>query len=475
MTSMLAFKSLVTPNIFDAYANPNLLLYLVASNLLSPATWELSEKIQQRALKACAAEGGASRSSIGEIQKVLDRSFRHLHVMQVAELYGELDLADERARLGEACVNQALDRILRTFESRIRSGDIPAEALQPVIDRAAAGRFPAYIYGTIDLVRARRKLTGFSHASIKGVTSCVDETAIFAALATTLKKGAVANVIALSSPSHTTAFGWTCEGEPWWFYGKNRIYFPDTWRSVVAQSRSANPQSVFDGWLGDLNRITSVAGTFDLETGQSNLPAAHIEEIASHMETFFGVRLRQVEAGLSKPRSVWPEDPLADCLRGLMGATSLEMAREILASAVDVAAQGVLYAFRSLSVRDLRPYLEVAREQPNCRSLAHSLSSLEEVLGFVRDLDGAGSIFGSRDRIAMPDETLSFRLGTDRDKALLLHALLEHLGPRGGVHEPVVTCFGATRSFVRTGSRWFDAALGAPVLEPCEPILLQLP
>lgn len=38
MTSMLAFKSLVTPNIFDAYATPNLLLYLVASNLLSVRT-----------------------------------------------------------------------------------------------------------------------------------------------------------------------------------------------------------------------------------------------------------------------------------------------------------------------------------------------------------------------------------------------------------------------------------------------------
>ena len=45
-------QALIAPNIFDAYANPNLLLYLVAGNLLSPATWDLSSKIQQRVLAA---------------------------------------------------------------------------------------------------------------------------------------------------------------------------------------------------------------------------------------------------------------------------------------------------------------------------------------------------------------------------------------------------------------------------------------
>ncbi|QTL03167.1 hypothetical protein J5J86_20810 [Aquabacter sp. L1I39] len=473
MASKQGFKTLVAPNIFDAYVNPNLLLYLVASNLLSASTWEFAEKIRARVANANGGGARPIRRSIEEIQKVLDRSFRHLHVTQVAELYGELDLAAERARLGPACVDLALGQILSTFEARIRSGAIPAAGLQPAIDRMAASRFPAYSYGNIDLIRAKRTLLGSSHASVRGVTSCVDETAIFAALAMTLQKGSVANVIALSSPSHTSAFGWTSEGEPWWFYGKNRIYFADGWRTAVSQAQEGGAQEVFDACLGDLNRITSVAGTFDLETGQTSLPDAHIDEIATQMDAFFGVRLRQLDAALSRPRLSCAEDPLADCLRELLGAPSLDAAEEILAAADDEASQGVLYAYRSLLVKDLHPYLEAAREQPKCRQLGLILSSPADALSVIASMDGAASIFGSRDRIAMPDETLLFRAGTDRDKALLLHVLLEHLAPRAGMSGAVETAFGATRSFVRIGECLFDAGAGKPVSETSEPILFR--
>lgn len=474
MASRPSFNSLVAPNIFDAYANPNLLLYLVASNLLSPATWDLSEKIRGRVSKSSAAENPSARLLIEEVQKVLDRNFQHLHVAQVVQLYGELDLAEERVRLGPACVDMALRQIQRTFEARMQSGDIPPAALQPAIDRMGEGRFPAYAYGNIDLVRANKKLTGKSHASVRGLTSCVDETAIFSALAMTLRQGAIANVIALSSPSHTSAFGWNGDGEPWWFYGKNRLYFLEDWRRLVSLSQSGDAQQVFDALLGDMNRIISVAGTFDFETGCTNLPDAHIEEVVAQMDAFFGVRLRQVETGLSKPRAGQPEDPLADCLRGLLGASSLDVAKEILSSATDEASRGVLFAFRSTSVTDLHPYLEVAREQPNSRQLARTLAGIEEALDVIRAIDGSASILGSRDRIAMPDETLRLRQGTDRDKALLLHVLLEHMGARIGSSGPVATLWGETRSFVRVGACYFDADTGETLPAPSEPILTEL-
>lgn len=474
MATRPSFKSLVAPNIFDAYANPNLLLYLVASNLLSPATWELSEKIRNRVSKSNLAENPSDRLLIAEVQKVLDRNFHHLHVAQVVHLYGELDLAEERVRLGPECVDMAMRQIQRTFEARILSGDIPSAALQPAIDRMGEGRFPAYAYGNIDLVRANKRLTGKSHASVRGLTSCVDETALFSALAMTLRQGSIANVIALSSPSHTSAFGWSGDGEPWWFYGKNRLYFAEDWRRVVSLSQSGDPQQVFDALLGDMNRIVSVAGTFDFETGETNLPEVHIEEVAAQMDAFFGVRLRQVEMGLSKPRAGQPEDPLADCLRQLLGANSLAAVQEILSSAPHEASQGVLYAFRSVSVEDLRPYLEVAREQPNSRQLARTLVGVEDALDVIRAIDGSASILGSRDRIAMPDETLRLRLGTDRDKALLLHVLLEHMAARSEWSGPVVTHWGETRSFVRVGGYYFDADTGETLSQPSEPILAVL-
>lgn len=217
-------QSLIAPNIFDAYANPNLLLYLIAGNLLSPATWDLSSKIQQRALAAVGDNVPTPRLLVKEIQNVIDRNFRHLHTAEVVRLYGEIEIEAEKRQLGTEIIDDALAQILRLFEARVQSGSMSPEAIQPTIDRIGEGYFPAYFYGNIDLIRANKKLVGTSHASVKGLTSCVDETAIFAALGITIPRGFVANVIALASPSHTSAFGWNSDGEPWWFYGKNRLF-----------------------------------------------------------------------------------------------------------------------------------------------------------------------------------------------------------------------------------------------------------
>ncbi len=474
MISTPRFKSLVAPNIFDAYADPNLLLYLVASNLLSPATWELSQKIQGRVAQEAETGQPSSRSLIAEIQKLLDRNFQHLHVAQVVDLYGEIDLAEERSRLGDDEVDAALRLILGTFDARIRSGDIPPEALQPAIDRIGEGHFPAYVYGNIDLVRANRRLTGKSHASVRGVTSCVDETAIFAALAMTMPRGAIAHIVALSSPSHTSAFGWSGDGEPWWFYGKNRLYFAEDWRRWVSQSHAGDTQQAFDRLHADMNRIISAAGTFDLETAETNLPDDQFNEIVAKMESFFGVRLRQVETALSRPWIRRPEDPLARYLRLLLGAPSLEDVHRMLGDATGEAPQGVLYAFRSTATIDTQPYLAVARDQPNARRLAETLSTIEDALAVLASIDDTTSIFGSRSRIAMPDETLRFRSGTDRDKALLLHVLAEHLAARVELPGPIATLFADSRSFVRLGDRYVDAGSGELLQEISEPILVEL-
>lgn len=472
--SSLPPQALVAPNIFDAYANPNLLLYLVASNLLSPATWDLSRKILRRAQEA--EEGGApaARALIREIQTVIDRNFRHLHAAEVVKMYGELDVSEERKRLGKDAVDTAMAQILETFEARIEAGDVPREGLQPTIDRMAQGYFPAFAYGNIDLVRANRRLTGKSHASARGLTSCVDETAIFASLAMTMPKGLVANVVGLTSPSHSSAFGWNADGEAWWFYGKNRLFFAGDWREHVATSGAGDPQTAFDRLLSDACRITSVAGSFDFLSGESSLPDAHVSEIVSKMDEFFGVRLRQVSFALSKPRVQQEEDPIAPILRELLGAPSIAVARSKLESGYDRPRHDVLLAFRSLEVREFQPYLVVARQQRLTRKLAATCSGIEDVIAKVAGIAQAPSILGSHDRIAMPDETLRFRAGTDRDKALLLHVLAEQVIERQGLALPVETLAGETRCCVRIGGVIYDAATCQVTEYPSEPIRIRL-
>lgn len=472
--SSLPPQALIAPNIFDAYANPNLLLYLVASNLLSPATWELSGKILRRAQEATGGGAPSASTLILEIQTVIDRNFRHLHAAEVVKIYGELDVSEERRRLGSEAVDTAMAQILRTFEARIETGDVPREGLQPTIDRMEQGYFPAFAYGNIDLVRANRRLTGKSHASARGLTSCVDETAIFASLAMTMPKGLVANVVGLTSSSHSSAFGWNADGEAWWFYGKNRLFFAGDWREHVATRGLGDPQTAFDRLLSDAGRVTSVAGSFDFLSGQSSLPDAHVSEIVSKMDEFFGVRLRQVSNALSKQRLQQEEEPIAPVLRELLGTPSIEAVRSRLESGCDGPAQDVLLAFRSLEVRTLQPYLVVARQQHLTRKLAATCSGIKDVISKVAGIAQAPSILGSRDRIAMPDETLRFRTGTDRDKALLLHVLAEQVIESHRLALPVETIAGETRCCVRIGDVIYDAATCQVTECPSEPIRIRL-
>ncbi len=83
-----------------------------------------------------------------------------------------------------------------------------------------------------------------------------------------------------------------------------------------------------------------------------------------------------------------------------------------------------LFAFRSLNTARLHAYAIAATRDWNTRELAKSINNLDDALSVVGRVASNDSIFGSRDRIAMPDEVLLFGTGTDRDRALLLYTIL---------------------------------------------------
>ena len=474
MTSESFAQKAVAPNIFDAYTHPNILLYLVLGNLLSAELWHLSEKIQKRVMTECGQVAVEPSTLIKAIQLQINRSFTHLHISEVKKVYGELDLDAERARLGQKAVDEALLQIKRYFKWCITNGLIPEEALRPSLERIQAGRFPAYFYSNVDLVRANRKLLGRSQSAPLGLTSCVDETAIFSALIMTLPAGTVKNVVALTSPNHTTAFGWNQDGTPWWFYGKNTLYFAQDWQTRVQEKAGGDAQWAFNQVMNDMGRIISVAGTFDLSTGQTNIVDAHITEIAQKMDELFGVRLQQLQDGLNRPRIPLPEDPLAPYLRSLLSSQSISIVQKRLEESEDLACEAVLHSFRTLNVKNPSIYLKAAREQPNSKALGKTLSTVEQAVDIVRGVMGLESVFQDKNRIAMPDETLRFGTGSDRDKALLLHVLLEHLPVSILSATQVVSRFMSEASYVCFGGRSIELPSLQEVAMPDEQIIVTL-
>jgi hypothetical protein len=112
-----------------------------------------------------------------------------------------------------------------------------------------------------------------------------------------------------------------------------------------------------------------------------------------------------------------------------------------------------LYAFRLLDVANRQVYVRAARRDYHVKKLAEGIGALSDALSIVAGVTGRDSIFGSRDRIAMPDETLYFKTGSDRDRALLLDTLLHHSAI--GVAESVIGLSDES-SFVSYEGKWID-------------------
>lgn len=123
-----------------------------------------------------------------------------------------------------------------------------------------------------------------------------------------------------------------------------------------------------------------------------------------------------------------------------------------------------LYAFRWLEVLHPQVYVRAALRDYHVKKLAEGIEKLSDALEIVGRVPGRESIFESRDRIAMPDETLYFRTGSDRDKALLLYTLLQHSII---AHSESVIGFSDEGSFVSYKDKWID--LGTLIILNNEP------
>lgn len=112
------------------------------------------------------------------------------------------------------------------------------------------------------------------------------------------------------------------------------------------------------------------------------------------------------------------------------------------------------YAFRKIDVRFPQAYIYAAFRDYHAKKIAKNIRSLDEAFSIVEEsISGRTSIFGSRERIALPDETLIFKTGNDRDRALLLFTLLHH----SPICDPEMAIgFSEDASYVYYNHKWIE-------------------
>lgn len=133
----------------------------------------------------------------------------------------------------------------------------------------------------------------------------------------------------------------------------------------------------------------------------------------------------------------------------------------------NVAALRALYTYRTLDVPNLSAYLQAARDSSQISDRLPHVETIDDAIRFVGAIAGAESIFEQSNRIAMPDETVRFATGTSRDKALLLHVLLERvLKADDPARSCLETLFTTTGSFVQSNRFCVDVSTMSYVSEP---------
>jgi hypothetical protein len=249
----------------------------------------------------------------------------------------------------------------------------------------------------------------------------------------------------------------TCHGgELWWFYSKHELFSPAAWAQLVAEHYANDPQLAFDDRLPDFDRIMTTSGSYLLATGECSMPEDRLAAILKQINGFFGFRPVQLTAALQRPMRLLAGP---DGSQMVAQAASVPNANEVRTTVRDaalregnLAALRALYAYRALDVPNLSCYLQAARHSCQIGNLLPHVKTVDEALRAVDAIVGTESIFDDPNRLAMPNETVRFATGTNRDKALLLHVLIERvLGADQLKNGSVETLFSDAGSFVRTG------------------------
>lgn len=299
----------VAPDLFDVLFDSELIATLCMSDLLSAGLWTQVSKIRAE-LDSHPLDDSISLADIppviSAVQKYINKRFTHLHPTDVAAIYGLTDLNVESVRFPAGRFEQVLQDLTNFFHwfsaQREPLGSVGLQTLSWLQGKT----FPAYFYLNVDLINAHKNLTGHAIKTPNGLTSCLDEAALFIAMALVLPKaGEIRALMVMSSVSHYSAFGYSETGQRWWFNGKNQLYSQSDWKKRVVEHFNGDAQACFDSLFSNFSKITTVSGAFDFESGESSIPGIYLDEYVREMQAFFGVKLRQMQQALEIKREAW--------------------------------------------------------------------------------------------------------------------------------------------------------------------------
>ncbi|MFO0962135.1 MAG: hypothetical protein U0625_04445 [Phycisphaerales bacterium] len=424
----------------DADAQHLVPAFLLA-DLMSPVVWAWRDQ-----KRAHAPDGSllSAKSRLDALQRFFHRyTFTIMPGLPGGDVWGLMDFAEEERRFPPGFVRAIRAEYDATFRKLLV--DTPESQFGQIINEPyyQRGLFPRLKNESVEVMNAMARINPQHKPSGK----CIGLGMLWAAGLTVWGRFPLDRIYITGNRAHMFVFldegdGHLLNNTKW--FSSTRINNQSDLSEFVRAVASGTETTFF---------YNPVVGMCHCSTGASQVPFERISRVFDRIGGFVSNPLKRPETCCTRvidPADGIP-DPAEHTSASSYQAAVAALAAERPGSIYDYA----MYAFRSLRVAHPQAYILAAMREARTRELGQGVTDLAGALAIVKSITGHESIFGSRDRIAMPDETLLFNTGNDRDRALLLYTLLAH-SPIHDMNDAIG--FSDDGSFVRHRGIWIDAS-----------------
>ncbi len=422
----------------DFYPNELIPAFLLA-NLMSPELWAWRDE------KKAGSDDGilySPKNRLNQIQRFFHRyTFTSIAGEPGGDPWGLLDFAEEEKRFGSEFVEKIRAEYDATFRKLLVEN--PESQFGQIINQPyyREGFFPRLKNETLEVMNA------FALVNEEGKRSgkCIGLGMLWAAALVVWGRFPLDRIIITGNRAHMFVFlddedGHLLNNTKW--FSSTRINNQSELSEFVRVVASSTETTFF---------YSPELGMCHCTTRTSQIPQQQITNIYASIGGFVSNSLKHPNP--EQIQFVQPDYQIPNPLE-YDSAESYQAAIVALAEQYpDSIYEFALYTFRRLDVPYPQVYVRAAMRDYNVKQLAQGITELSDALSIVRNITGQDSIFDGRDRIAMPDETLYFKTGSDRDKALLLYTLLQH-SPIGGAESMIG--LSNENSFVSYQGKWID-------------------
>lgn len=423
----------------DAYARTLVPAFLLA-DLMSPDLWAWREE-----KRAHGPDGKllSPKTRLDKLQRFFHRyTFTIMPDLPGGDVWGLLDFAEESTRFDPGFVPRIRAEYDATFRKLL--ADNPESQFGQIVNQPyyRKGLFPRLKNETAEVMNAMTAVNPEGKRSGK----CIGLGMLWAAALAVWGRFPLDHIIMTGNRAHMFVFLDIEEGH----LLNNTKWFSST--RINNRSDLSEFAKVVASGTDTTFFYNPAMGMCHCPTRTSQISHERITGIYGRIGGFVSNPLKHPEP--DRIQFIEPGDPLpdpadfdsAESYRSAVAALAAERPGSIYEHA--------MYAFRSLDVRLPQAYARAALRDWRARELGKAVGGLADAISIVSHVQGCDSIFGSRERIALPDEVLLFNTGGDRDRALLLYTLLRH----SQTHDPESRIgFSQDRSYVRHEGRWIDA------------------